>query len=82
MMAAKAPTFKKVAGWPDRAFGCLPVTEVPTTQVLRGPVQGTQVMTSSKVVTLHVLPVLADASGSLQSGDVLTPAVQPLPNVE
>lgn len=73
-----------VVGWLDRAIGQLPVTEVPTTHVLQGPMQEGQVITMSSlsVVSLHGLPVFADVNGSLQSDVISAPAVQQPPGIE
>ncbi|XDV26806.1 hypothetical protein PO909_030437 [Leuciscus waleckii] len=80
--AFKAPTVN-VVGQPDRAMGQFPVSEVPTTYVPRGPMQGNLFITkSSAVVTPHVLPVSTDVRGFLESVNVLAAAVQQVPKIE
>lgn len=74
MTAFKAHTHLML-GRPDRTLEC-PTREVPATQLLRDPIQEIQGRFSASTM----LPILADASSSLQS-EVLTPVVQLQSNV-
>lgn len=73
-----------VAAQPDRVIGQLPVLKVPATHVPLCHMQGAQSITirSLNVVSPNVLPVFADARGSLQSEDVLVPVVWQVPKIE